>query len=196
MAVMGTISGGIFDYLVANDLSFAINLIKFKNFLDGIDHKNPLEAVLNEDRGYFTLSSGPIMRELRYLPPETVDMAIVNFPDRYSFFWTAQANKMDVISRGLEQVGPRSTIHLKKKKIGFISKDGGNRFTYSDDLAAMTDEEIKIDITTKHLATISEHLSHDSICRLFIQENSPVLVENILGPKINVMYLIAHLQME
>ena len=192
MAVVGAISGGIFDYLVANDLSFAINLIKLRKFIGGIDHTERLEAVLDEDRGYLTLKSGPLLRELRYLSPGTVDMDIVDFPDSSEFFRVPDIGEMAVISQGLDQVGDRTLIRLGEKKIQFLSGDKGDVFKYTSGSDETEDRGIEIEVMTKHLVTIGEHLASGGKCDLYIRENSPVLIENPVGPGTRVLYLMAH----
>ena len=158
----------------------------------GIDHTERLEAVLDEDREYLTLKSGPLLRELRYLSPGTVDMDIVDFPDSSKFFRVPDIGEMAVISQGLDQVGDRTLIRVGEKKIQFISGDEGDVFKYTTRSDENEDKGIEIEVMTKHLVTIGEHLTSGGKCDLYIRKNSPVLIENPVGPGTRVLYLMAH----
>ena len=196
MAARGTIQGGVFDYLLANELSFAVNLVKVKSFLEGIDRRYPTQAVLHEDRGLFSLTTGHIEREFRYLHPDSVDLDIFEIPERYGDRWTTEHNEFQVVTRGLEDVSTRTVVTMVKDKINFISREGGDSFSFSKKLEKPVEKEILVELMTKNLSLVSEHLKCGEKSILYFQQDSPLILENIIGPGCSAVYLVAHLVRE
>ena len=196
MAAQGTIQGGIFDYLLANELSFAVNLMKVKSFLEGIDRRYPTLAVLHEERGFFSLTTGHIEREFRYLHPDNVDMDIFDIPERYRDRWTTGHNEFHVVTKGLEDVSTRTAVTLSKDKIIFISKDGGDSFSFSKKLPEPVKDDIMVELMTKNLSLVSENLKYGKKNILYFREDSPLILVNIIGEGCGAVYLVAHLARE
>ncbi len=196
MAAQGTIEGGVFDYLLANELSFAVNLMKVKSFLEGIDHRYPTQAVLHEDRGFFSLTTGHIHREFRYLHPDSVDMDIFEMPERYKEHWTTEHGEFHVVTKGLEDVSTRSVVTMGKEKINFTSKEAGESFSFSREVERSAVNEIRVELMTKNLSLISENLRYGRKNILYFQEDSPLILENIIGEGCDAVYLVAHLSRE
>lgn len=196
MAARGTIQGGVFDYLLANELSFAVNLVKVKSFLEGIDRRYPTQAVLHEDRGLFSLTTRHIEREFRYLHPDSVDLDIFEIPERYGDRWTTEHNEFQVVTRGLEDVSTRTVVTMVKDKINFISREGGDSFSFSKKLEKPVEKEILVELMTKNLSLVSEHLKCGEKSILYFQQDSPLILENFMGEGSSAVYLVAHLARE
>ena len=192
VAVLGTIKGGMFDYLLSNDISFAVNLVKVKRFLKVIDHAYPLIAELNEDRFFISLSCGPLSRKLKCLYPDNVDLEPVSFPGMAPPVWVTGQKEFYLITQGLEQADYRSSVIIENEKIIFTARSATDMFTFTNEHKMDAAENITLNIMTRDLASIIDHIAPGHLCNVSIRENSPLLVENVIRPKCNVLYMIAH----
>lgn len=192
VAVLGTIKGGMFDYLVSNNISFAVNLVKLKQFLNGIDHAYPLMAELKEDRFFISLSCGPLSREMKCLYPDNVDLEPVRFPEMCRHVWATGQKEIYLITQGLEQADYHSNVILENEKIIFKARSLTDMFTFTDENGMDASEKITVNIKTDDLASIVDHIAPGNPCNVSIRENSPLLIENVIHPGCNVLYMIAH----
>ncbi len=192
VAVLGTINGGMFDYLLSNDISFAVNLVKVKRFLSVVDHGYPLMAELNEDRFYLSLSCGPLSRKIKCLYPDNVNLEPVHFPEMGSHVWKTGQKEISIIAQGLEQADFRSRVILEDEKIIFTARSATDMFTFKDEHGIGAAENITVIIKTRDLASIIDHIAPGHICNVSIRDNSPLMLENIIRTKCSILYMIAH----
>jgi len=192
VAVLGTIQGGMFDYLLSNDISFAVNLVKVQQFLNVIDHGYPLRAELNDDRFFISLTCGPLSREIKCLYPDNVNLEPVPFPEMGSRVWVTGQKEIVLIAQGLEQADYHSSIVLEDEKIIFRARSPTDMFTFTGEHGMSAAENMTLTILTRDLVSIIDHIAPGHICKISLRENSPLMLENVIGPKCNVLYMIAH----
>ncbi|MDP6155786.1 MAG: hypothetical protein QF682_06565 [Candidatus Thermoplasmatota archaeon] len=192
VAVLGSIKGGMFDYLVSNNISFAVNLVKVKRFLKVVDHSYPLIAELNEDRFFISLRCGPLSREIKCLYPDNVELEPILFPEMGRLVWLTGQKEFYLITQGLEQADYRSSVILENEKIIFRARSPTDMFTFTSEHGIGTPENFTVNIMTRDLASIVDHIAPGHQCNLSIRENSPLMLENVIRSKCNILYLIAH----
>ena len=193
LAVQATIRGVSFHYILSYDLTFAVNLGKIRAFVDGIPHSGTVGAVLDEDRGYLILSSGPLVREIRSLHPDAVDLVRIHVPPGYGTGINTTSAEMSVISRGLAQVDPTVRVNLTGGTMAFHSVLGGETFSYSREIPVKWEDRVELAISVENLRTVADHLIHSRSVLLHLKEDSSIIVSSRIDDGSEVRYLMARI---
>lgn len=192
VALEARILAGRFDYLVSNELSFALNLARIKTFFDGIARSDFVEAVFDEDSGFLRLSCGPLEREIRSLHPETVDMVPFPIPHGYEYRLGSSHAELSQVSRGLVQIAPRATVEIGTGSVTFSASRVAERFTYTRAADLDVSGSFELGFSAENLCIIAEHLLHARKVAVFLKRDSPLIISGDLARGADVRYLLAN----
>ncbi len=191
--VKGIIPGESFDYLMANDLEFAINLIKLKNFIDGAFTGTSIEISMSTKDALLNISTSHIERQFNCLHPENVEQSNMDIPSYKIESWVVGGKDLSVIIGALSQIDSDSFFELREGGVIFSSFNETDRVIISEEYQGDLHETIGIFVSTKHLGLVKDHIGIRDSVGLQPSNKSPLHVRVDIPSGCKVHYLIPRL---